>query len=64
MPTLRERAQLRPVAIAAYPAYLGVARILGMDVAPGVSPKSTIADEVTALERGVEARPTTSSSST
>jgi len=50
MPTLRERAQLRPVAVAAYPAYLGVARILGMDVAPGVSPKSTVADEVTALE--------------
>jgi 2,3-bisphosphoglycerate-independent phosphoglycerate mutase len=51
MPTLRERARLTPVAVAAYPAYLGVARLLGMDVAPGVSPKSTIADEVTALER-------------
>jgi 2,3-bisphosphoglycerate-independent phosphoglycerate mutase len=51
MPTLAERAKLRPVAVAAYPAYLGVARLLGMDVAPGVSPKSTIADEVTALER-------------
>lgn len=51
MPTLVERAQLRPVAIAAYPAYLGVARILGMDVADGVSPKSTIADEVSVLER-------------
>lgn len=49
--TLQERARLRPVAVAAYPAYLGVARLLGMDVAPGVSPKSTIADEVTALER-------------
>jgi 2,3-bisphosphoglycerate-independent phosphoglycerate mutase len=51
LPTLRERARLRPVAIAAYPAYLGVARILGMDVAPGVSPKSTIAEEVSVLER-------------
>ena len=51
LPTLPERARLRPVAIAAYPAYLGVARLLGMDVAPGVTPKSTIADEVTALER-------------
>lgn len=51
MPTLRERARLTPLAIAAYPAYLGVARLLGMDVAPGVSPKSTVADEVTALER-------------
>lgn len=51
LPTLRERARLRPVAIAAYPAYLGVARILGMDVAPGVSPRSTIADEVSVLER-------------
>ncbi len=51
LPTLGERAQLRPLAVAAYPAYLGVARILGMDVAPGVSPKSTIAEEVTVLER-------------
>ena len=51
MPTLRERAKLSPIAIAAYPAYLGVARLLGMDVAPGVSPKSTIADEVGVLER-------------
>jgi 2,3-bisphosphoglycerate-independent phosphoglycerate mutase len=51
MPTLSERAKLRPVAVAAYPAYLGVARLLGMDVAAGVSPKSTIADEVEALER-------------
>jgi 2,3-bisphosphoglycerate-independent phosphoglycerate mutase len=51
LPTLGERAQLRPVVVAAYPAYLGVARILGMDVAEGVSPKSTIADEVTVLER-------------
>lgn len=51
LPTLAERARLRCVAIAAYPAYLGVARILGMDVADGVSPKSTIADEVGVLER-------------
>ena len=51
LPTLADRARLTPVAIAAYPAYLGVARVLGMDVEPGVSPKSTIADEVSALER-------------
>lgn len=51
LPTLRERARLTPLAIAAYPAYLGVARLLGMDVAEGVTPKSTVADEVTALER-------------
>jgi 2,3-bisphosphoglycerate-independent phosphoglycerate mutase len=51
LPTLRERAQLRPLAVAAYPAYRGVARILGMDLAEGVGPKSTVADEVTALER-------------
>jgi 2,3-bisphosphoglycerate-independent phosphoglycerate mutase len=51
MPTLAERARLRPVAVAAYPAYLGVARLLGMDVAPGVSPKSTVADEVSAVEK-------------
>ena len=51
MPTLRERARLTPVAVAAYPAYLGVARLLGMDVEPGVTPKSTVADEVSALER-------------
>ena len=51
LPTLAERARLRPVAIACYPAYLGVARILGMAIAAGLSPKSTIADEVTVLER-------------
>jgi 2,3-bisphosphoglycerate-independent phosphoglycerate mutase len=57
MPTLAERARLRPLAVAAYPAYLGVARLLGMDVAPGVSPKSTIADEVTALEQAWKGAP-------
>jgi 2,3-bisphosphoglycerate-independent phosphoglycerate mutase len=51
LPTLCERASLRPIAIAAYPAYRGVARILGMDIAPGVGPKSTVAEEVDALER-------------
>jgi 2,3-bisphosphoglycerate-independent phosphoglycerate mutase len=51
LPTLAERARLAPCVVAAYPAYLGVARVLGMDVVPGVSPKSTVADEVSALER-------------
>ncbi len=49
--TLHELARLTPVAVAAYPAYRGVARLLGMDLAPGVEPTSTIADEVAALER-------------
>lgn len=48
--TLGELAHLRPCAIAAYPAYRGVARMLGMDIIEGVGPKSSIADEVTALE--------------
>jgi 2,3-bisphosphoglycerate-independent phosphoglycerate mutase len=51
LPTLRERANLRPVAVAAYPAYRGVARILGMDLAEGVGPKSTVKEEVDVLER-------------
>ncbi len=50
LPTLAERAKLTCCVVAAYPAYLGVARILGMDVVPGVTPKSTIAEEVSALE--------------
>lgn len=51
IPTLGEMARLRPAAIAAYPAYRGVARLLGMDIIDGVGPTSTIADEVDALER-------------
>jgi 2,3-bisphosphoglycerate-independent phosphoglycerate mutase len=49
--TLAELALLRPCAIAAYPAYRGVAAILGMDLIDGVGPTSSIADEVDALER-------------
>jgi 2,3-bisphosphoglycerate-independent phosphoglycerate mutase len=51
MPTYAELARLRSCCIAAYPAYRGVAALLGMDIAEGVGPKSTIADEVDALER-------------
>lgn len=51
LPTLGDIAQLRPCAIAAYPAYRGVASLIGMDIIDGVGPTSTIADEVDALER-------------
>lgn len=51
LPTLHDIAKLRPAAIAAYPAYRGVARLIGMDLIEGVDPTSTIADEVTALEK-------------
>jgi 2,3-bisphosphoglycerate-independent phosphoglycerate mutase len=51
LPTLAERARLTPCVVAAYPAYLGVARVLGMEVAEGVGPKSTIAEEVSTVER-------------
>jgi 2,3-bisphosphoglycerate-independent phosphoglycerate mutase len=49
--TLRTMAALTACAVAAYPAYRGVARLLGMDLVPGVDPSSSIADEVSALER-------------
>jgi len=49
--TLRSMAALTACAVAAYPAYRGVARLLGMDLVPGVEPTSSIAEEVTALER-------------
>ena len=49
--TLRSMAALTSCAVAAYPAYRGVARLLGMDLAPGVGPTSTIAQEVDALEQ-------------
>jgi 2,3-bisphosphoglycerate-independent phosphoglycerate mutase len=50
LPTLAELARLRACAVAAYPAYRGVARLLGMEIVDGVGPTSTIADEVGALE--------------
>lgn len=49
--TLEAMAGLTCCAVAAYPAYRGVARLLGMDLAPGVEPTSTIAQQVDALER-------------
>jgi 2,3-bisphosphoglycerate-independent phosphoglycerate mutase len=51
LPTLKELAQLSPAAIAAYPAYRGVARMLGMELIAGAEPGCSVADEVTALER-------------
>ena len=48
--TLAEMARLRACCIAAYPAYRGVSRLLGMDIRQDVSPTSSIADEVTSLE--------------
>ena len=49
--TLKQMASLTACAVAAYPAYRGVARLLGMDLAEGVEAWSTIAQEVDALER-------------
>ncbi|MDA1193736.1 MAG: 2,3-bisphosphoglycerate-independent phosphoglycerate mutase [Planctomycetota bacterium] len=50
LPTYQQVAQLRPVCIAAYPAYRGVARMLGMDIRTDVEPTATVADEVAVLE--------------
>ena len=51
LPTLAEMAALTPCAVAAYPAYRGVATMLGMDIREDVGPTSTIPDEVTSLEK-------------
>lgn len=51
IPTYAEMAKLNACAIAAYPAYRGVARLLGMDIREDVTPTSTIADEVDSLEK-------------
>ncbi|MHC5009360.1 MAG: 2,3-bisphosphoglycerate-independent phosphoglycerate mutase [Planctomycetota bacterium] len=48
--TLKELAGLRACAVAAYPAYRGVAHLLGMDVRTDLGPTSTIAQEVDVLE--------------
>jgi 2,3-bisphosphoglycerate-independent phosphoglycerate mutase len=45
-PSLTERFRLNPLAIAAYPMYRGIARLLGMEVHP---PTDTIAEEFEAL---------------
>ena len=50
IPTYAEMTKLNACAIAAYPAYRGVARLLGMDIREDVGPTSSIADEVTSLE--------------
>ena len=48
--TYAEMAKLRACCIAAYPAYKGVAHMLGMDVLDSVGPGSSLDDEMTALE--------------
>ena len=50
IPTYREFAKLRPVCIAAYPAYRGVAELLGMDIRWDVEPTASVADQVDVLE--------------
>jgi 2,3-bisphosphoglycerate-independent phosphoglycerate mutase len=48
LPTMQERFKLRPVAIASYPMYRGLAKLVGMNVLKGIS---TIEDEIVALEK-------------
>jgi 2,3-bisphosphoglycerate-independent phosphoglycerate mutase len=49
--TLSDVAGLRACAVAAYPAYRGVARLLGMDVREDVESTATPADQVDVVER-------------
>lgn len=50
LPTYRELACLDGCAIAAYPAYRGVARLLGMHVVESIRPGCPVREEVDALE--------------
>ena len=50
LPTYAAMAKLHACAIAAYPAYRGVASMLGMKIRKDIGPGSSIADEVTSLE--------------
>ena len=52
--TYAEMANLRACCVAAYPAYKGVALLLGMDVLPEVTPGSSLEDEMAALESAWE----------
>lgn len=52
LPSFRERYGLRAFGIAGYPAYIGIARILGMEVA---APQPSFAEEVAVLERSFPA---------
>ncbi|HVE76504.1 MAG TPA: 2,3-bisphosphoglycerate-independent phosphoglycerate mutase [Actinomycetota bacterium] len=52
LPAFGERYGLRPAAIAGYPMYIGIARLLGMDV---FGPKSSWTEEVDELEKAWEA---------
>jgi 2,3-bisphosphoglycerate-independent phosphoglycerate mutase len=47
LPTVQERYGLRPAAIAVYPMYRGIARLLGMEV---VGPPATIDDQLVLLK--------------
>lgn len=49
--TLQEMTGLSACAVAAYPAYRGVARLLGMDVREDVEPTASVADQVGVVER-------------
>jgi 2,3-bisphosphoglycerate-independent phosphoglycerate mutase len=49
LPTYQDLARLTGVAIAAYPAYRGVARLLGMDIVDTIQPGCPVRDEVDAL---------------
>jgi 2,3-bisphosphoglycerate-independent phosphoglycerate mutase len=50
LPTLGEMARLRPVAVVAYPAYRGVARLAGMEIRTDVEPTASVAEEMDVLE--------------
>jgi 2,3-bisphosphoglycerate-independent phosphoglycerate mutase len=51
LPTLRDVALLTGCAVAPYPAYRGVARLLGMEVQEEAGPGSDVAREVSVLEK-------------
>ncbi len=54
LPTYAAMAKLNACAIAAYPAYRGVASLLGMKIRKDVHPGSSVADEVAVLESAWE----------
>ena len=50
IPTYPEIAKLNPVCIAAYPAYRGVAELLGMEIRREIESTASVADQVDVLE--------------